>query len=114
MRTCLHHELLWSAALQVVLVAGCGATGDGLARVPVRGTVTLDGKPIANGSIQFVPESAGTATEVGATIKDGGFSIPADNGAVPGKYVVRIYSNSAEMAMPEEGIPDLHTPCPRS
>ncbi|MDZ7617272.1 MAG: hypothetical protein U1E05_09720 [Patescibacteria group bacterium] len=46
------------ACLAMVWLAGCGDSGPRC--VPVGGTATLDGKPLANKSVMFVPES-GTA-----------------------------------------------------
>ena len=48
-------------------VAGCGG---GQPKAQVRGKVTLDGKPVAEGVIQFFPTGA-TGQSAAATIKDG-------------------------------------------
>ena len=74
---------VWRHALAVLALglvalgpAGCGG---GPPRAHVHGTVTLDGTPIPNGSIEFFPlgpsgQSAGTA------IKDGKYEIDASVG----------------------------------
>jgi len=84
------------AILGLVLLAGCGGGGDGLPRERVSGTVTLDGKPLASGSIEFVPGGAGDAgtpaLSAGATIEDGAYDIPRESGLTPGKYTVSITS----------------------
>jgi hypothetical protein len=76
--------LLWAVAL-----AGCGGGG---ATSPVTGVVTLDGKPLAGASIQFVPQGSGRDA-TGETDKDGAFVMstfkPRD-GVVPGTYKVVI------------------------
>jgi hypothetical protein len=70
-------------------VMGCG---DGKpTRVPVSGTVLIDGKPLASGAIQFVPEGARSS---GSVIDNQGHFIlscyaPGD-GAVLGKHKVRV------------------------
>lgn len=68
--------------------AGCGPS-DPLGRRAVSGTVTLDGAPVAEGSINFEPTERST-TSSGAVIKEGEYSIPKENGLPPGKYRVVI------------------------
>ncbi len=71
------------------VIAGCGGpTGD---RVPLAGEVTLDGQPLDRGSIEFHPDGEGSIT--GGVIVDGKFEIPAEQGAKPGKYSVRIFAS---------------------
>lgn len=90
------------AALVAAALAGCAA-GDGLDRRPIAGVVTLDGRPLAAGSILFEPADAESGTVVGASIRDGRFDVPRRDGPVPGRYAVRIYSASAEQAPPRAG-----------
>ena len=49
----------------------------------------LDGAPVQSGSVNFAP-TEGQATAGGAVISNGKFSIPRDNGLLPGKYRVAI------------------------
>jgi hypothetical protein len=83
--------------LTLLLMAGCGGNTtpvDTLPRQPVSGSVTLDGKPLSEGKIQFDPADEGkgpTAVAVG-DIKDGKFTIEKAQGPVPGKYKVSISS----------------------
>jgi hypothetical protein len=80
------------ALLGSMLVAlsanGCGG-GSGL--VPVTGTVTLDGKPVANAAVLFKPSAGQPAN--GTTDGDGKFSLetikPGD-GAMPGEHDVTV------------------------
>jgi hypothetical protein len=74
--------------LGVVLIAGCG---DPNARRAVSGTVSLNGRPLDQGSIYFAPIGQGSS-EAGATIENGKYSIPRDVGLVPGTYKVSIFS----------------------
>lgn len=74
----------------LLATAGCGgASGP----VPVRGTVTLDGQPLANATVQFLAGSPDARDAMGTTDADGAFSLstfkPGD-GALPGKYKVVI------------------------
>lgn len=74
-------------------IAGCGA-GNPLARQRVSGKVTLDSKPLQQGSIQFVPQQSGGIFS-GAVILAGEYAMPAQKGLPPGKYLVRISSPEA-------------------
>jgi hypothetical protein len=56
--------------LASLLLAGC----DGDNRVVVKGTVQFDGKPIADGSINFVPND-GKSQTAGGAIKEGKYSV---------------------------------------
>jgi hypothetical protein len=75
-------------------LAGCSASGDDLPREGVSGYVTLDGQPVAEGSIQFSPAAGvvgvGDAVGGGSSIKSGKFSIDREVGLIPGKYRVSI------------------------
>ena len=59
------------ACALVALVFGLAAAGcGGQPKAHVRGTVTLDGKPVPEGIIQFFPTGA-TGQSAAAPIKDG-------------------------------------------
>jgi hypothetical protein len=79
--------------------AGCGGSADDLPRQAVSGTVTLDGKPLELGVIQFRPASAQEPLPAGAEIKDGMFSIPRVEGPTPGNYRVFINSSGPKKAL---------------
>lgn len=63
------HVVITVAPATVVTVAGCNRKSD--PRVPVSGTVTLDGKPLPVGFISFVSPREGVFESV--DIKDGVF-----------------------------------------
>jgi hypothetical protein len=69
-----------------LLLAGCGSN-DG--RKTVSGTVSLDGKPLASGSVVFQCVE-GKGNNAGGPVKDGQFSIPASHGVFPAKYAVAV------------------------
>jgi hypothetical protein len=76
--------------------AGCGGSS-GPTLVPVDGTLTVDGKPVAGARIFFRPESiTGTKTyeeSAGVTDADGHFTLEGvhgGKGAMPGKHRVTI------------------------
>ncbi|MCA9047644.1 MAG: carboxypeptidase regulatory-like domain-containing protein [Planctomycetaceae bacterium] len=78
-----------------VILFGCGSSGPEIASV--EGTVTLDGQPLANASVVFVPEGgrpAGASTDAqGKYVLN--FSEDRQ-GAIPGKNVVRISTARGE------------------
>lgn len=79
------------AGLALGLVTGCGARAD--KPVPVRGTVTLDGKAVEAAAIQFIPADETARPAFGESQADGSYQIttrePGD-GAMPGTYRVLI------------------------
>jgi len=78
-----------------LLLAGCDQSGLGRI-VPVKGTVSLDGKPVPSGSLLFRPDAAKGNTskfEPAATINsDGSYSLftAEREGAPPGWYKVSV------------------------
>ena len=78
-----------TAAVLVVVVSGCGASGLG---VSVSGKASLDDRPIQDGTIQFVPIEGTQGPTAGGTIKNGTYNISRDGGPVPGKYRIEISS----------------------
>lgn len=74
--------------LTAVLLATCLGCGGAAGRVSVSGTVNLDGKPLARGTISFIPLGGGPSA--GGTIDQGNFAISGDRGPSPGRYRVEI------------------------
>jgi hypothetical protein len=86
--------------LFVVVGAGCGGNTEG--RQPVSGTITLKGVPLDEGLIEFVPqEGEKVGTRGGAAIKNGKYSIPRDQGLLPGTY--RVVISAADKPLPDQG-----------
>ena len=82
--------LATGSCLSLLLLAlGCGGSS-GPPRAAVSGTITLDGQPLSQGTITFVPAGEGTAAS--GEIEKGQFSIPADKGPSPGKCRVEVVS----------------------
>jgi hypothetical protein len=75
----------------VVVIAGCGQDPAGVA---VRGQVRLDGEPLAAGSIEFIPEGPAAGPLAAAEIRDGRYTLGADDGPVCGALRVRIWGQS--------------------
>jgi hypothetical protein len=88
----------WIVACGVFAIAGCG--GDGyseLGLVPVSGTVTLDGQPLAGAKVSFEGDDKRVA--IGTTDAAGRYTLMYDSqtpGATPGPKVVRITTADAE------------------
>jgi len=94
-----------AVAVLTLTLAGCGASDD-LPREGVSGKVTLDGKPLASGLITFMPTSE-AATQGGGMIQDGAYSIPRDQGLVPGSYKVLITSSGSGSEKQTDVVKDM-------
>ena len=99
------------AALAItLLIGGAGCGGSGLTLIKVKGKVTLDGQPLANASLNFVPASKEGRPASGLTETDGSFALGTQttgDGAVPGEYKVYVRKSDVttddSVAPPEEG-----------
>jgi hypothetical protein len=82
----------WTLVACLLLVcAGCGKTRDDLGLV--EGHVTLDGQPLADALVQFVPQGGKGVVSTGRTDSDGNYYMMASRtakGASLGKNRVRI------------------------
>ena len=68
-----------------IVSAGCG----GPVRRAVAGAVTLDGRPLDEAVVLFVPLDAG-GRKTGAPIAAGRYAVPREVGLLPGRYRVEI------------------------
>jgi hypothetical protein len=88
------------AALPLTLVAisGCGSEEDRIALQPVSGIVTMNGKPLANASIVFLPEAGNAVSTPGNDVSgpEGTFKLMWRNraGVSPGKYKAIVTESS--------------------
>ena len=101
-----HAMILLGYIAATVALSGCGQNG----RQALSGSVTLDGQPLASGSITFQPMAGSTGSTSGTSIQDGNFTIDKTNGLLPGKYAVSIQSSWKTGRMKNEGgvqIPEL-------
>ena len=69
---------------------GCGALEGGPQRAAVIGRVTVDGQPVENGSVQFIPTQGTSGPMAGAVITDGEYSLSKAQGPVVGTNRVQI------------------------
>jgi hypothetical protein len=88
----MRRNLLLAAAL--LASAGCGESGDGYARQPVTGTVTLGGRPLASGMITFSPQATPEPVAT-ALIRDGAYSLSRAEGPVAGPHRISIWAREA-------------------
>ncbi|MDZ4817571.1 MAG: hypothetical protein SGJ20_01210 [Planctomycetota bacterium] len=68
------------------MLGGCDSKPE---RFAATGDVSLDGKPLDQAVISFVP-MGGKGRRTGAEIKQGKFEIAAEDGLIPGEYRVEI------------------------
>ena len=101
-----------SCLLALLLAAGCGQKNP-LGRLAVSGTVSLQGKPLDQGSIELSPMEGSPKVSTGAAIEDGRFSIPTPRGLPPGTYRVRIFSGDTGARSPHPEFPGEHITVPR-
>ena len=90
---------LFGLVCAAVLAGGCGGS-----KVVVRGTVTVDGRPVEEGAISFEPAD-GQGTTTGGTITDGKYELTGNAAVTPGKQVVRIVGLRKTGKMVEAGPP---------
>jgi hypothetical protein len=98
-------------------LSGCGGARDNLPRQTVSGTVTLDDKPLEQGTITFTPAAEG-ATPSMVSISGGKYYIGRAEGLVPGNYKVKISSTpiTPPVIDPVTGTPPppgAHPPTPK-
>jgi hypothetical protein len=87
--------LCFSFAVLIIMFAGCRQAPPAVKRAKVEGKVTVNGQPVANGFIRFMaldPNGMNSA----ATIKEGHYSVPVEQGPTKGKYRVEINVPSAQ------------------
>jgi hypothetical protein len=86
-------------SLPVILVAvaalcscGCSRERPGPLRVAVQGTVTLDGAPLAQGVVRFVPIEGTPGPKTTVFVTDGKFAADEAHGPVVGRHRIEIES----------------------
>ena len=90
-----------SLCLGLLSVYGCGGPDD--PTLPISGKVTLNGKPVEHGDIEFAAKGS-NGLRRGAMIVKGNYKTAPMQGLVPGEYVVRIFSVAGN---PHEVMPDI-------
>lgn len=99
--------LCCTVGLLGLILSGCGGGSGGL--LPVKGTVTLDDKPLAGATVTFQPLEAGGSPSYGQTDASGSYTLEfaaGKPGAMPGKHQVRI-SKSVDDGVSTEKSPEV-------
>jgi hypothetical protein len=78
----------FAICLAIATCFGCGKKGP--QRAAASGHVSLDGQPIAEGVIQFLPVEGTVGPEAGGVITNGQYDIPHERGPVVGKNRVEL------------------------
>lgn len=77
-----HHRRFWMAGVLLLVAVslgnGCGSQR-GPAKITIRGTVTLDGQPLPEGQVVFIPDDP-VLGAAGGTIVDGRFTVTTYKG----------------------------------
>lgn len=91
------------------LAVGCNRGGEGLA--VVKGKVSYKGKPVPNGTVNFLPDDGNKPSATGEIQADGSYALQtfqtnhASDGAVIGKHkVVIVAMQDMASRLPEERI----------
>ena len=100
-------RLIWNCSVFVVVfivLTGCNSSDLAL----VKGKVTLNGKPVPNGTVNFIPDNPGPSA-TGELKLDGTYALTTnklDDGAKPGTYKVVIVAMEDQSGkLPEEKSP---------
>lgn len=103
---------VWMTIASLALLAplaGCG----GSSAIPVQGTVTLDGKPIAEAVVTFAPQAEGEPAS-GVTDADGKFTLKrreANDGVPVGAYAVTVVGvRTTGLKATSDGLSDIAAP----
>lgn len=83
----LRTRLCFCCAVFLLVSAGCGRQTD---RQALQGTVTLDGAPLAEGYVTFVPMPGTSGPTAGGKITEGKFSVSPRQGTFVGAFRVEI------------------------
>jgi hypothetical protein len=97
------HRFGWVLLFTALAVTGSGCgSKDGLTKV--QGIVTLNGKPVENAQVSFVPVRGGTGKPAtGRTGPDGSFDLTTTrphDGAMPGDYTVLVQYEEGTVVPP--------------
>ncbi|MDR2441097.1 MAG: hypothetical protein LBE12_17185 [Planctomycetaceae bacterium] len=84
--------------LLLSILSGC-STNNPQGRVPVRGEVTLNGQPLAQGNVLFSSLPGVTPmVATGSAIKNGTFSLSAEHGLIPDQEYLVQFSSVEEVS----------------
>ena len=90
-----HFRRCTGLLILLIAAAGCDKGGP----VTLRGTVKLDGRPLAGATVHFIAQDSGGRDALGSTDADGVFRLSTfhpDDGAFPGGYKVVVRPPQAD------------------
>ncbi len=88
--------------LSGIVLSGC-RQGESFERAAVVGTVELDGKPLSNGTVRFVPVDGTQGQKTSVPVLEGVFSAASQYGPAVGKHRIEIESTDyAGLALDDE------------
>ena len=85
-------RLFVAGMLTISAIAGCGHKETGPKRASVSGKVNLNGTPLPDGTIRFVPIDSNSGPKVSVAVVEGSFEATAENGPVVGNNRIEIES----------------------
>lgn len=101
---------LLGGAIAPLFVIGCGGSA-GVKTYPVKGVVTFQGQPLADGIVSFYPESGRPAS--GVTNAQGEFFLSTfqpQDGAAAGAYKVALAEPTVQSAEGDYSVPEEKPP----
>ncbi len=101
----LKHSALLTFCLAAVIFTAGGCNDGRLERVPVSGTVSYDGQPVAQGTIRFTPLKGQQVPLSAAPIKDGQYTADSKGGVAVGEYRVEIEAFYKKKTNPNRPLP---------
>jgi hypothetical protein len=91
---------MMTLAVLAAVLFGCGQKPTGPDRGVVHGKITLDGQPVANGTVSFVPMGPGGGPACALPLKDGQYASDI-KGPVVGKSRVEVRARRQTSAQPQ-------------
>lgn len=79
-------------ALLLLSLSGCGSRDDGPPRAGVSGAVNLDGQPLKEGVIRFIPDGESTGPQATVPVQGGKFEAEGSFGPIVGTHRIEIES----------------------
>lgn len=110
MRDCRSLKRLLCMGLVMVGILGCADSRP--KRYRVAGRVTWQSRPLDQGAITFLGQDPALGIG-GAMITDGQYSIPAEQGLLPGRYKVMITSSDPKNRVVDPDSPPGYLPVPK-
>ena len=96
----------------IAILGGCSEAADPHGRQSLSGTITFEGQPLDAGVIDFLPTGSSQTAGARALVQNGQYSVPSQQGVMPGTYRVVITSPEENTTDPPAGPPGMEMPPP--